>query len=64
MLSQYKLQAPLLVVPFHQFLFHLFNHTPPRIQRLWFPGSCLVGHGNNVTTSPVGIVYGWNYDSI
>ena len=65
MLSQIKPQAPLLVVPFRQFLkFQLCNHTPPGTQRLWFPGSCPAGHGNNAAASPVGIVYGRNYDGI
>ena len=34
------------------------------VQRLWFPGSCPAGHGNNAAASPVGIVYGRNYDGI
>ncbi|KAK5623719.1 hypothetical protein CRENBAI_007564 [Crenichthys baileyi] len=42
--------------------FQLCNHTPPGTQRLWFPGRCPAGHGNNAAGSLVGIVYGRNYD--
>jgi len=38
--------------------------TPPGTQRLWFPGCCPAGHGNNAAGSLVGIVYGRNYDGI
>ena len=48
----------------NSFKFQLCNHTPPGTQRLWFPGSCPAGHGNNAAASPVGIVYGRNYDGI
>lgn len=48
----------------NSFKFQLCNHTPPGTQRLWFPGSCSAGHGNNAAGSPVGIVYGRNYDGI
>ncbi|CAM9132093.1 unnamed protein product [Rangifer tarandus platyrhynchus] len=47
----------------NSFKFQLCNHTPPGTQRLWFPGSCPAGHGNNAAASPVGIVYGRNYDA-
>ncbi|KAM7224700.1 hypothetical protein CapIbe_024216 [Capra ibex] len=39
--------------------------NPVRVRAgLWFPGSCPAGHGNNAAASPVGIVYGRNYDGI
>ena len=59
MLSSNKPQAPLLVVPFHQFFkFQLCNHTSPRTQKLWFPRSCPLSHERNFGRLLAGIVYG------
>ena len=48
----------------NSFKFQLCNHTSPGTQRLRFPGGCPPTPWRRHGGSPVGIVYGQNYDGI